>query len=79
MNVAVNVESFVQGEGGAINIAFSCQTSTFIYVVGQTPMVFASSSTQMRTAILDAAKALLVAEGVAGASTATYRLFGGPA
>jgi len=78
MNVAILVESFVQGEGGVINIAFSCQTSTFIFTVGQIPMTFTSSATQMRTAILDGAKALLVAEGVVGASTATYRLFGGP-
>lgn len=75
MNVLVYISSIGLGQG--IIVGIQVVTSTGVLFGADVPMNFAASSTQMNQAALDRARALLIEQGVPGAASATYKLFGG--
>jgi hypothetical protein len=78
MNVLVHLANCTAINGGIFaSIHICCSTGQEFGADIQ--INFANSSTQMNSAILARAQAVLVEQGVAGAAGATYKLFGGAA
>lgn len=78
MNVAVQVHGCQSSGGGSILLTIHICTSAGHDIGTDVPVDFAASTTVMARNITDRARRALVDMNIPGASTATYRLFGGP-